>query len=166
MEQAIEVSVGLASPLGRLRQVLADEPGLLVAADAASADERRRRCFRGHLSLDLGSGTTVQHELMATFGLEQATENGVRLPVHWEPAGDEHLLPSFAGEFELTSGRPGTVMTLRGRYTVPLAAVGRLVDRLAGQRVAHRVLEAHVEATGRRLDEAVAHRVAEVRPRR
>ena len=164
MEPAIETSVGLSSPLGRLRQVLADEPGLLVA-DAASAHERRRRRFRGHLSLDVGSGTTVQHEVMATIGFEQTTETGVRVPVRWEPVGGEHLLPSFAGEFELTSGRPGTVLTLRGQYTIPLSAVGRVVDRLAGQRVAHRVLEAHVEATARRLDDAVARRAAEVRPR-
>ena len=103
--------MGLSSPVGRLWQVLADAPGLLVA-DAVAADERRRRRFRGHLSLDLGRGTTMRHEVTATIGIAERTETGVRVPVRWEPAGGERLLPSFAGEFELTSGRPGAVLTI------------------------------------------------------
>jgi hypothetical protein len=139
--------------------VLAAEPGLLVT-DTASREETRCRQFHGWLSLDIGGGSKILHEVTATVGLPQTTATGMRVPVRWEPAGAQRLLPSFAGELEFVCGRPGTVLTLRGSYSVPFGAIGRVGDGLAGRRLGRRVLQSYLDATATRLDKAVARYVA------
>jgi hypothetical protein len=159
MEQAIEASVGLRAPLGRVRAVLTDAPGV-VATTAPTNDERRARRFTSDLVIDLGAGTRAQQEVVVQIGLPVSTTHEILLPVHWEPTGHQHVLPTFEGELVATSGRPGTQLVLRGRYTVPLGWLGRFGDSVAGRRLARKVLGAYLEAVGERLVNEVARRAS------
>lgn len=159
MEQAIETSVILQAPVGRVRRVLAEDPGIVVAA---AGEGTRRSRFQAVLSLDLGAGAAVQQEVIATVGPAAAAGGGFVLPLSWRPVGHERVFPSFVGEVVVSEARPGTVLVLRGTYTVPLGWVGRLGDAVAGRRLAHRVLTTHMDAVAQRLGEAVARQAASV----
>lgn len=149
----------LTEPLRHVRTVLAEEPGILVAADT-TASGRGGGPFKGALAMEIGDGTKLEQALEGELGPLAWADDALVLPVRWQPASHEHLLPAFAGEFELTTQPAGTRLVLRGLYTVPLGPAGRVGDRVAGRRLAQRVLDGHLESVGVRLDEAARHAAA------
>jgi hypothetical protein len=72
------------------------------------------------------------------------------------------MFPTFAGEIVASAERPGVRLTLRGTYTVPLGWLGRVGDSVAGRKLAHRVLDDHMERVAERLDEAVGRQAARI----
>lgn len=76
------------------------------------------------------------------------------------------MFPSFVGEVAVSEARPGTVLVLRGTYTVPLGWIGRPGDVVAGRRLAHRVLCDHMDAVATLVDAAVTRQAASVGARR
>jgi hypothetical protein len=64
------------------------------------------------------------------------------LPMTWEPAGGEGLLPKLEADLEVGPLGPArTQLAVSARYRPPLGPVGRLVDRV----LLHRVAEATVK---------------------
>lgn len=159
MEHAIETSARLTAPLRHVRTVVTEEPGILVAADA-TASGRGGGPFSGALAMDIGDGTKVEQAVVGELGPPLWADDALVVPVRWQPASHEHLLPAFAGEFELTASPTGTRLVLRGLYTIPLGPAGRVGDRVVGRRVAQRVLDGHLESVAARLDEAARHGAA------
>ena len=156
MERAIEASVRLAEPLRHVRTALTEQPGILVAADRITGGVDGSE-FDSVLAVDIGDGTKVEQAVAGALGVLSWTGATLVLPVRWHPATHEHLLPSFAGAFELIGDPPGTRLTLGGTYTIPLGPAGRVGDRIAGHRLAQRVLDHHLDAVAARLDDAARH---------
>jgi hypothetical protein len=156
VEHAVEASVHLAERLGHVRAALTRDVGLLVASGAV-ADATGRDRFESSLAVEVGSGTHVQQAIVGEVGPMTTRDDAVVVAVQWQPASHVHLLPAFAGEFELTADPPGTRVVLRGAYTVPLGPAGRVVDWAAGRRLAHRVLAKHLESVAERIDKKARH---------
>ena len=154
MEHAVEVSVCLAEPLARVRAALTRDLGLLMAARTV-ADRSDRHRFESALAAEVAPGTTVREAIVGELGPAAWTDGVLVVPVQWRPASHEHVLPAFAGEFELTREPPGTRLLLRGAYTVPLGPAGRVGDWAVGRRVATRVLVGHLTWVAERLAGAV-----------
>jgi hypothetical protein len=159
VEHAIEASAHLAEPLGHVRAALARDVGSLVLA-ATTADQPDRDRFESSLAIEIGSGTQVQQTIVGEVGPVARTDDAVVVAVRWQPTSHAHVLPAFAGEFELTADPPGTRILLRGAYTVPLGSAGRLADWAAGRRLAQRVLTLHLEKVGARLDQEASGEAA------
>jgi len=153
MEHAVEASVCLAEPLRRVRPTLTRDLGLLVAA-RTTADPSGHHPFESALAVEITSGTRVQQAIVGELGPATWADGALVVPVGWHPASHEHVLPAFAGEFELTEEAPGTRLLLRGAYTVPLGPAGRAGDWAAGRRLARRVLVTHLEWIAERIDDA------------
>jgi hypothetical protein len=152
VEHAIEASVHLAEPLGHVRAALARDVSCLVAA-GTTADRLGRGRFESSLAVEIASGTQVQQAIVGEVGPMAWTDEALVVAVQWQPASHAHVLPAFAGEFELTAEPPGTRLLLRGAYTVPLGPAGRVVDWTAGRRLAQRVLTKHLESVAERIDQ-------------
>jgi len=153
MDHAINASVCLGLPLGVVGPAVRRDLGLLVAA-RTTADPSGRHQFESALAVEVTSGTKVRQAIVGELGPGVWTAGGLVVPVRWRPASHEHILPAFAGEFELTDEPPGARLLLRGSYTVPLGPAGRAGDWAAGRRVARRVLVEHLEWVAGRIDEA------------
>lgn len=156
MERAIEASVRLAEPLRHVRTALTEQPGILVAALTITGGPDGSR-FDAMLAIEIGDGTRVEQAVVGDLGGPEWTGETLVLPVRWHPATHEHVLPAFEGAFELTPEPPGTRLCLRGAYTVPLGTAGRVGDRIAGRRLAQRVLDHHLETVATHLDDAARH---------
>jgi hypothetical protein len=61
---------------------------------------------------------------------------------------------------EVSEASAGTALRLRGTYTVPLGALGRITDRVVGRRLAHRSMHALIEQLARHLDAEIELRSA------
>jgi len=143
----------LEVPIHRARAALAASPGILVATDlpALGADPLP---FEGALEVDLGATSGVRQDVTGELGPMTWDARHLTVAVHWEPTAHPHLLPTFVGFFEVMAEPPGSRLTLRGAYTVPLGPAGRVGDRVAGGRVAQRVLDHRLEDVARRLVDA------------
>ncbi len=76
----------------------------------------------------------------------------VTVPMRWQPAAFERLLPVLDADLELQSLGDGHCrLAMNGRYQVPLAQLGATLDRLA----MHRVAESGVRRLLREIAEAL-----------
>jgi hypothetical protein len=67
-----------------------------------------------------------------SLGTPRARPGSVVVPITWEPLQLERLLPSLDGDLELARvSRTDCRLGLSGRYTAPLAMIGRYMDRFA-----------------------------------
>jgi hypothetical protein len=156
VEHAIEAFVHLAEPLSRVRAAVTRDVGVLVAS-ATTDDGGGRARFQTSLAIEIGAGTQVQQAIVGELGPLSRTEDALVVAARWEPVSHTHLLPAFAGAFELTADPPGTRLLLRGSYTVPLGPAGRVADWAAGRRLAKRVLTGHLDAVAVRLHAELLH---------
>ena len=141
-------------------KVLVDDPASVLGAVPPGADRRARR-FPAELEVAMGAGASLRQEVVVDVGavsVVDADDGGILLPLSWRAAGRQSLFPAFRGDLEVVAGEDGSVLRLRGAYTVPLGTLGRFGDGVVGRRVARRSLEAFLHEAGRRLDEAVAGR--------
>lgn len=152
----VEASTRLRAPVEQVREVLIGDPGAVIT-DRVTPEERRSRSFHTTLAVEVGGGG-VHHDVVIDLRVPESSERSVTLPVSWHATGHERLFPTFRGELEASRDELGTTLTLRGAYTVPLGAMGRLGERLAGKRLANQSLTAFLEQTARRLDDEVGRR--------
>lgn len=160
MKRAIEASTLLRASVERAREVLLGDPGVVVA-DRVNPEERLARTFHTTLTIR-GSSGAVEHDVVLALQTPETHERALSLPVSWHATGHTHLLPAFEGELAVSGDELGSMLTLRGVYTVPLGLLGWLGERLGGKRLATRSLVAFVEQSARRLDAEVARRTAAV----
>ena len=147
----IDVWVGLRSPVDRLVEVLTTDPASIFQPDARP-QAQDTGTFRCGLAIDLADGTTLRHGVVGRVGPATSTSRGVVLGLHFEPVADRHLLPVFDGELEARAADAASQLVLRGGYTVPLGAIGRLGDALAGHRSVERSLQRLVTELAERLE--------------
>jgi len=158
------MSLTVRTALARVRQVLVDDPGAVIAETRSAADKRSRR-FLTELKVAMGAGASFRQEVGVDVGAAGAVDRadgGIALPLRWHATGRNRLFPTFQGELEAVPSRSGRTLRLQGTYTVPLGTIGRLGDGVAGQRLADRSLVAFLGAMGRRVDAEVDRRMASV----
>jgi hypothetical protein len=108
----------------------------------------------------IGPAAGVRHDVVVTVGATCEAEGELWVPLRWEPSGHRRVLPGFEGVLELDGdpdgdGRGPVGLRIRGTYDVPLGAVGRFGDGVAGRRVARQTLGLLVGELAERLDELV-----------
>ena len=160
MERELQASASVRASLGAAADVLRNDPGAIFVDGATTVDQRRARRFAVPVGAAVGSGTGIQQLVdlhVGTVGVEGGT---VTVPVRWEPAGHQRLLPTFDGELVLRAGGSGrTDVELHGSYRVPLGpVVGRFGDTLIGRRIARQSLGDLLDQAARRLDQVVDRR--------
>jgi hypothetical protein len=118
-----------------------DEDGVWIAGLAAAAmsegDGHRLRV--GPVGAVPLLGTTVKVHVGDPLKRDEVTV----VPLTWKATTAPGLFPVMSADLEIAPvGTDLTQLTLRGRYTPPLGAVGRRLDRL----LMHRIAEASVRA--------------------
>jgi hypothetical protein len=159
MERSLEASTTLSAAVGRVREILLDDP-VTAFCDEFAEEVRESRRLPAHLAVDVSGGASVQQEVEIRLGVARSTgKGGVTLPLTWEPRAHHRVLPSFRGELEASPDRSGTAISLRGTYDVPLGPVGRFGDDVAGRQLAQRSLATYLEQIAHRLDAEVDRRL-------
>lgn len=160
MKRAIEASTTIDVPLEQVRQVLADDPGGVVAEHVEPEDRQSRR-FRSELGVDLGAGSGIRQAVVIEVGHLRTEGDVARLPLRWQAAGRDRLFPVFDGHLDAgAEGDGATRLVVQGTYEVPLGAVGRFGDGVIGRRLARQSLTSFVEEMAARLDAEVHRRMA------
>ena len=117
-----------------------DSPGRWSTEPARDAEARSRQ-----LLADVGfgpPGARLAKRVDMQFGEPLRFPSKTILPMSWTPAGLEGLFPSLDADIELGAlGPTRTQLSMSARYTPPLGAFGRVLDRA----VLHRVAEATVK---------------------
>ena len=98
----------------------------------------------GKALLDSDSGwrqtaerSAARQRFTLTVGEARRSGSSVIVPMLWEPAALERLLPTLDADIELFSLGDGHCrLSLSGRYRAPLAQFGVAIDRLAMHRLA------------------------------
>jgi len=81
--------------------------------------------------------SAARQRFTLTAGEARRSGSSVIVPMLWEPAALERLLPTLDADIELFSLGDGHCrLSLSGRYRVPLAQFGVAIDRLAMHRLA------------------------------
>ena len=126
--------------------LLASPPEWLSAmAGAAQAhgDELLTAVGVGPLGPRLGRRVVIELGEPARF------PSMTSLPLTWEPAGLESLLPRLDASIEVGSlGEDRTQLAISARYRPPLGVVGRAVDRVLLHRVAEATLKDFLDRLG------------------
>ena len=118
---------------------LLEEPGRLVAGPAREAEASGERLLAEVGFGPLGARIDKQVEL--EFGEPIRVTAKTVLPMAWRPAGLVTLFPRLDADIEVGAlGPERTQLSISARYTPPLGAVGRALDRA----LLHRVAEATV----------------------
>ena len=166
MERQLQASASVRAPLATAADVLRDDPGSIFVDGPTTVEQRRQRCFAVPVGAAVGSGTAIEQLVDLEVGKVDVEGGTATVPVRWEPAGHQRLLPTFDGELVLRADGSGrTDIELHGSYRVPLGpVVGRFGDTLVGRRIARQSLRELLEQASRRLDEVVDRRHGD-RPR-
>jgi hypothetical protein len=149
VERHLEAHAALRTPPAEAERVLAAGPAALFG------DHLTGGIFP--LAVPLGTAGAVHHDVRLEVGELRTAEGEAWVPLRWVPVGHERLLPDFAGVLEVLDGGgdddPPARLRLLGAYTVPLGAVGRFGDGVAGHRLARLTLATLVTELAARLDE-------------
>lgn len=102
--------------------------------------------------VEFGRGTSLGRTIDFELGaFEHGSEVG-RLPIRWVAKDHAGLFPTMDAEIRLTDlGGARTELRLVGEYEPPLGALGAVVDRVAGHRVAERSVRDFLEGVADRL---------------
>ncbi len=91
------------------------------------------------------------------LGAPRARPGAVVVPITWEPLQLERLLPSLDGDLELAGvSKTNCRLGLSGRYTAPLAMIGRYIDRFALHGLAESSVRNFLQAADSALQSAAA----------
>lgn len=166
MERQLQASASVRAPLASAADVLRTDPGAVFVDGPTTAHQRRTRRFTVPVTAAVGSGTAIEQVVRLDVGMVGVEAATATVPVRWEPAGHQRLLPTFEGELVLRADGPArTDVELHGSYRVPLGpVVGRFGDTLIGRRIARQSLVELLDHAARRIDEAV-DRHHDARPR-
>lgn len=156
MERAIDVTTTVAVPLDGVRNILRERPdAVLGPVDVPGPDRRRPHRFRTTVPAVLGSGATVEQDVLLDLGMVpgKGRRSSLSIPLDWDPTGHERLLPSFRGTLEVTpTADRRCELAVTGTYDVPLGPIGRFGDAVVGRRVARRSLAAFATRIAQRVE--------------
>ena len=132
--------VEIARPVADVQEVLLASPELWAGGPAGEAHQRGRR-----LLAEVGfepAGHRVSKRVEICFSDPIHLPSKTILPMTWSPTGAEPLFPALDADIEIAGLGPNrTQLSMSARYTPPLGAVGRAIDRS----LLHRVAEATVK---------------------
>lgn len=135
----IRYFVDIPRPKAEVEAELLGAPSSWSAGPARDAEASGRR-----LLTDVGfgpPGARIDKQVELEFGEPIHAPAKTVLPMAWRPAGLEALFPRLDADIELGElGPERTQLSISARYTPPLGAVGRALDRA----LLHRVAEATV----------------------
>ena len=135
----IRYFVDIPRPKSEVEAELLEAPGRWSAEPARDAEANGER-----LLADVGfgpAGARIGKQVELEFGEPIRVPAKTVLPMAWRPAGLEVLFPRLDADIEVGELGPGrTQLSISARYTPPLGAVGRALDRA----LLHRVAEATV----------------------
>lgn len=127
----------LVAPFATLAPVLLDPRSLWLyrLADAAAAGDDTAR---SGATVRVGLGPKrARVPVVVSLGVPRGREDVVVIPLTWEPAQFDRLLPALEGDLELSAlGEAHSRLAITGRYRTPLAQLGLSLDRVALHRIA------------------------------
>lgn len=127
-ERGLIVQTPIERPYKEVAKELGQEPWRLFQAATGS--------LTGELRVRVG-GFDVGRPLRVELGSLEADEAACHLPVHWTAEAHGFLFPTMHGELSAEPVIGGiTRLSLSGRYRPPLGLPGRLLNHLAGHRLA------------------------------
>jgi hypothetical protein len=141
--------IELPVPAGSVERMLMQDPGSWLPGLAGFANERGDR-----LLAEVGFGERLRIARPVTIELGPVVhfEAKTILPLRWIPAGSGGLFPTLDADVEVAPlGAERTQLAMSARYTPPLRAIGRLVDRALMFRVAEATLKDFLDRVGREL---------------
>ena len=128
-------------PYEKVRELLTADPAGVFRAATRAATSRAETLAAG-LRINLG-GIEVGTEIAVSIGeieeTRKATDSSrvVRIPVEWEAASRPRLFPlmnAVLSVYPLTATE--TQLDFHGRYEPPLGALGSVIDKVAGHKLA------------------------------
>lgn len=160
MERQLQASASVRAPLAIAADLLRNDPGAVFVDGPTTVEQRRARRFSVPVGAAVGSGTALEQLVELEIGTVRVEGGTATVPLRWEPAGHQRLLPTFVGELVLRAGGSGrTDVELNGSYRVPLGpVVGRFGDTLVGRRIARQSLGSLIARAALRLDLVVDRR--------
>ncbi|HXF37258.1 MAG TPA: hypothetical protein VNO17_08775 [Actinomycetota bacterium] len=126
-------------PLERVEAALLEDPHAWLPGVAQRAEDRSRRLLA---EVGFGEAFRIDKQVEISLG-EVLRRNGTTLlPMSWKVTGAESLFPKLEADIEVAALGPGrTQLAMSARYTPPLGALGRAIDRA----LLHRVAEATIK---------------------
>ena len=167
MKRGIEASTTVQAPFERVRQMLSEDPAVVMGADVRPGGDRDGR-FRSELGVELPTGGAIRKAVDIEVGALDPAAVGssgaaAAMPLSWQASGHDRLFPVFEGHLRIShAGEGATRLLVHGVYIVPLGPVGRFGDGLIGRRLARQSLTSFVADAARRLDTEVHRRTATV----
>jgi hypothetical protein len=142
--------VELPLPAAQVERALLASPAEWLSAMAGAAQERG-----DGLLTEVGVGpldTRLRRRVTIKLGEPVRFPSMTSLPLIWEPAGLEGLLPRLDADIELGAlGEDRTQLAVSARYRPPLGAVGRTADRVLLHRVAEATVKDFLDRLGREI---------------
>jgi len=147
LDMFVRYYLELPLPLEEVKETLLQSPQDWVPGLAEDAEARSEL-----LLIDVGFGPSgrrvgkrVQIEVGRPFFLASKTI----LPLMWRATGAEALFPSLEADLEVASlSRNRTQLSISARYSPPLGAVGRAIDKALLHRVAEATIKDFLDRTG------------------
>jgi len=129
----------------RVERALLEAPEAWLPGVAQRAEDRSVR-----LLAEVGFGEAFRIDKQVEISLGEPLRRGSKtiLPMSWRVTGPESLFPRLEADIELAPLGPGrTQLAISARYTPPLGALGRAIDRALLHRVAEATIKDFLDRT-------------------
>ena len=108
-----------------------------------------------------GTGVPVARTVAVELGPPVVASSKTVIPMRWTALGNNGIFPSLEADLEIAPlGPEHTQLAISARYTPPLGAIGRAIDRA----VLHRVAEATIKNFLDRIRDTVMADAGRARP--
>jgi len=133
----------------RVERALLEAPEAWLPGVARRAAARRARLLAG---VGFGGAFRIDKQVEISRGEPLRRGSKTILPMSWRVTGPESLFPRLEADIELAPLGPGrTQLAISTRYTPPLGALGRAIDRALLHRVADATIKDFLDRTGESL---------------
>ena len=123
----------------QVERLLTGDPETWLPGLAGKANRRG-----DDLLAEVGFGDTIRVARPVSITIGRPVQAGTKivLPLAWVPSGGVGLFPSLDADLEIGPlGQDRTQLAMSARYSPPLKAVGRAIDRIVLFRVAEATLK-------------------------
>lgn len=145
----IRYFVELPLPAVRVEQVLCESPASWIPGLADEANERGEYLLA---EIGLGDRARLTRRVVVEIGEPMRFPSRTLIPLRWRPASGAGLLPALDADLEVAAlTADSTQLSMSGRYTPPLGAVGSAIDRAFLHRVAEATVKDFLDRAGSML---------------